>query len=49
MKINEILCEDTTNTAISLSRLGKFHRGEYTLGEVVPERLNCQFALHPEK
>ena len=49
MRVREILKENTNNTAISLSRLGKFHRGEDTLGEFVPERLHCRFALHPEK
>lgn len=38
-----------TDTAITLSRLGKFHSGEDTLAEFVPERSTAQYALHPDK
>lgn len=39
----------SNDTAISLSRLGKFHPGEDTLAEFVPERATAQYALHPDK
>ncbi len=39
----------STDTAITLSRLGKFHPGEDTLAEFVPERATAQYALHPDK
>ena len=42
--------KDFTETAISLSRLGKFHKGGIDpLNELVPERQGVIFALHPEK
>lgn len=47
MKSSEFIL--TEDLAISLTRLGKFHKGADTLGEFVPERLRCRFALHPEK
>ena len=37
------------NTAISLSKLGKFHPGADALAEFVPERASAQYALHPDK
>jgi GNAT superfamily N-acetyltransferase len=37
------------DTAISLSKLGKFHPGADTLAEFVPERATAQYALHPDK
>lgn len=47
---NEDIEEDkNTDTAISLTRLGKFHRGTDTLAEFVPERATAQYALHPDK
>lgn len=39
----------SNDTAISLSRLGKFHPGADTLAEFVPERATAQYALHPDK
>jgi len=39
----------SNDTAISLSRLGKFHPGADTLAEFVPERVTAQYALHPDK
>jgi hypothetical protein len=39
----------SNDTAISLSKLGKFHRGADTLAEFVPERAAAQYALHPDK
>jgi GNAT superfamily N-acetyltransferase/pyrimidine deaminase RibD-like protein len=41
--------EPSNDTAISLSKLGKFHRGADTLAEFVPERAAAQYALHPDK
>lgn len=41
--------EHSNDTAISLSRLGKFHPGEDTLAEFVPKRATARYALHPEK
>ena len=47
---NEDIEEDkNTDTAISLTRLGKFHRGADTLADLVPERATAQYALHPDK
>jgi predicted chitinase/pyrimidine deaminase RibD-like protein len=47
---NEDIEEDkNTDTAISLTRLGKFHHGEDELAELVPERATAQYALHPDK
>ena len=44
------MAEDESNdTAISLSKLGKFHPGADTLAEFVPERATAQYALHPDK
>jgi predicted nucleotidyltransferase len=44
------VAEDESNdTAISLSKLGKFHPGTDTLAEFVPERATAQYALHPDK
>jgi predicted transcriptional regulator len=40
---------DNNDTAISLSKLGKFHPGADTLAEFVPERATAQYALHPDK
>jgi hypothetical protein len=46
----ERIWEDESNdTAISLSKLGKFHPGADTLAEFVPERATAQYALHPDK
>ena len=39
----------SNDTAISLSKLGKFHPGADTLAEFVPERATAQYALHPDK
>lgn len=45
MRFREIIRE-----AISLNRLGKFHKGGIdSLAEFVPERRGVQFALHPDK
>jgi len=58
MKISEILHEasgyipseaEKDDSAISLSRLGKFHPGADPLAELVPERSTAQYALHPDK
>jgi hypothetical protein len=58
MKISEIINEasgyipseaEKDDSAISLTRLGKFHPGVDTLAEFVPERLTAQYALHPDK
>jgi len=44
------VAEDKSNdTAISLSKLGKFHPGADTLAQFVPERATAQYALHPDK
>jgi pyrimidine deaminase RibD-like protein/nicotinamide mononucleotide adenylyltransferase/GNAT superfamily N-acetyltransferase len=44
------MAEDKSNdTAISLSKLGKFHPGADTLAQFVPERTTAQYALHPDK
>ena len=40
---------ESNDTAISLSKLGKFHPGADTLAEFVPERTTAQYALHPDK
>ena len=40
---------DINDTAISLSKLGKFHPGADALAEFVPERASAQYALHPDK
>lgn len=40
---------ENNDTAISLSRLGKFHKGIDTLVEFVPERATARYALHPDK
>ena len=40
---------DINDTAISLSKLGKFHSGADALAEFVPERASAQYALHPDK
>jgi len=40
---------ENNDTAISLSRLGRFHKGQDTLAEFVPERVTARYALHPEK
>jgi predicted nucleotidyltransferase len=40
---------ENNDTAISLSSLGKFHKGLDTLAEFVPERATARYALHPEK
>jgi hypothetical protein len=40
---------ESNDTAISLSKLGKFHPGADTLAEFVPERATAQYALHPDK
>jgi pyrimidine deaminase RibD-like protein/GNAT superfamily N-acetyltransferase len=39
----------SNDTAISLSKLGKFHPGTDPLAEFVPERATAQYALHPDK
>ena len=33
---------------VHLSGLGKFHKGDDTLADIVPER-NGMYALHPDK
>jgi hypothetical protein len=40
---------ESNDTAISLSKLGKFHPGADTLAQFVPERATAQYALHPDK
>ena len=40
---------EINDTAISLSKLGKFHSGADALAEFVPERASAQYALHPDK
>jgi hypothetical protein len=40
---------ENNDTAISLSKLGKFHPGTDELAEFVPERATAQYALHPDK
>ena len=35
--------------AIHLTKLGKFHRGQDTLAQYVPQRSTHLFALHPVK
>ena len=40
---------ESNDTAISLSKLGKFHSGADALAEFVPERASAQYALHPDK
>lgn len=35
--------------AITLTRLGKFHKGEDRLAKLVPEREHAVYALHPDK
>jgi predicted nucleotidyltransferase/GNAT superfamily N-acetyltransferase len=40
---------ENNDTAISLSKLGKFHPGADSLAEFVPERATAQYALHPDK
>jgi hypothetical protein len=39
----------SNDTAISLSRLGKFFPGADPLAKFVPERATSQYALHPDK
>jgi hypothetical protein len=49
-RIKQDVAEGESNdTAISLSKLGKFHSGSDTLAEFVPERATAQYALHPDK
>ena len=49
-RIKQDVAEDHHNdTAISLSKLGKFHPGADTLAEFVPERASARYALHPDK
>ena len=40
---------ENNDTAISLSKLGKFHPGADSLAEFVPERATARYALHPDK
>ena len=48
--LKQDVAEDHHNdTAISLSKLGKFHPGADTLAEFVPERATARYALHPDK
>ena len=48
--VKQGVAEDESNdTAISLSKLGKFHPGTDTLAEFVAERPTAQYALHPDK
>ena len=47
MRITEIT--EPAVQAIHLTRLGRFHRGEDSLAQFVPERLTHRFALHPDK
>ena len=48
--VKPVVAEGESNdTAISLSKLGKFHPGADTLAEFVPERTTAQYALHPDK
>jgi predicted transcriptional regulator len=42
----EFIVEDS---AISLRKLGKFHKDNDVLADFVPERLTHRFALHPDK
>ena len=49
-RLKQGVAEDHHNdTAISLSKLGKFHPGADTLAEFVPERASARYALHPDK
>jgi GNAT superfamily N-acetyltransferase len=48
-EIQGIAQGDNNDTAISLSKLGKFHPGADTLADFVPERATAQYALHPDK
>jgi GNAT superfamily N-acetyltransferase len=41
--------EKNNDIAITLTRLGRFHKGQDTLAEFVPERARARYALHPEK
>ena len=42
--------EDTDeDNAVMLTRLGRFHPGKDTLADIVPERQNVKYALHPDK
>ena len=43
-----LLTEDEDN-AVMLTRLGRFHPGKDTLADIVPERHNVKYALHPDK
>ena len=43
-----LLTEDEDN-AVMLTRLGRFHPGKDTLADIVPERQNVKYALHPDK
>ena len=43
-----LLTEDEDN-AVMLTRLGRFHPGKDTLSDIVPERQNVKYALHPDK
>lgn len=47
MRLKEIT--ESKSQAIHLTRLGRFHRGEDSLAQFVPERLTHRFALHPDK
>jgi len=40
---------ESNDTAISLSKLAKFHSGADPLAEFVPERATARYALHPDK
>lgn len=49
-KIQQGVTEEKNNDiAITLTRLGRFHKGQDTLAEFVPERARARYALHPEK
>jgi len=37
------------DNAVMLTRLGRFHPGKDTLADIVPERQNVKYALHPDK
>jgi hypothetical protein len=46
----QVVAEGSSNdSAISLTKLGKFHPGVDPLEEFVPERSTAQYALHPDK
>ena len=48
-KVKGVAESENNDTAISLSKLGKFHPGTDELAEFVPERATAHYALHPDK